>query len=47
MLGGYFTYDEASNRAIAVDSRLILEALRKVYKADRIADEIAGPAKRK
>ena len=42
MLGGYYTYDEAANRAISVDSRLILEAMRKVYKADRLADEIAG-----
>jgi hypothetical protein len=47
MLGGYYAYNEASNRAISVDSRLILEALRKVYKADRIATEIAGPAKKK
>jgi hypothetical protein len=42
MLGGYYTYDETVNRAIAVDSRLILEALRKVYKADRLVDEITG-----
>jgi hypothetical protein len=47
MLGGYYTYDELVNRAIAVDSRLIVEGLRKVYKADRVADEIAGPAKKK
>jgi hypothetical protein len=46
MLGGYFTYDESVNRAIAVDSRLIIEGLRKVYKADRLADEIA-PSKKK
>ena len=42
MLGGYFSYDEANNRAISVDSRLIIEALRKVYKADALADEIVG-----
>jgi hypothetical protein len=47
MLGGYYTYDEAANRAISVDSRLILEALRTVYKADRIASEIAGAPKKK
>ncbi len=42
MLAGYYTYDEAANRCISVDSRLILEALRKVYKADALADEIVG-----
>jgi hypothetical protein len=45
MLPGYFIYEETINRAVSVDSRLILEALRKVYKADRIANEIAGTAK--
>jgi hypothetical protein len=44
-LPGYFIYEEAVNRAVAVDSRLILEALRKVYRADRIAGEIAGTTK--
>jgi len=42
MLAGYYAYDEAANRCISVDSRLILEALRKVYKADALADEIIG-----
>jgi Peptidase S46 len=47
-LPGYFTYDESVNRAVSVDSRIILEALRKVYKADALANEIAGaPAKKK
>ena len=41
-LPGYFIYDEAINRAVSVDSRAILEALRKVYKADALANEIAG-----
>ena len=41
-LPGYFTYDEAVNRAVSVDSRAILESLRKVYKADALATEIAG-----
>ncbi len=46
-LPGYFIYDEAVNRAVSVDSRIILEALRKVYKADALANEIAGaPAKK-
>jgi hypothetical protein len=43
-LPGYFVYEEAVNRAISVDSRGILEALRKIYKADRIVEEIAGKA---
>jgi hypothetical protein len=47
-LPGYVHYDESVNRAVSVDSRIIVEALRKVYKADALADEIAGPvAKRK
>ncbi len=41
-LPGYFIYDEAVNRAVSVDSRIILEALRKVYRADALADEIVG-----
>jgi len=36
------------NRAVSVDSRVILEVLRKVYKADALANEIAGaPAAKK
>ena len=46
-LPGYFIYDESVNRAVSVDSRAILEALRKVYKADALANEIAGAAARK
>jgi len=47
-LPGYFIYQEEINRAVSVDSRGILEALRKVYKATAIADEIAGaPGKKK
>jgi hypothetical protein len=47
MLGGYYTYDDVANRAIAVDSRLILEAFRKVYKADALVNEITAAAKKK
>jgi hypothetical protein len=47
MLAGYYTYYEGTNRTISVDSRLILEALRKVYKADALVNEIAGAAKKK
>ncbi|MFZ0734857.1 MAG: S46 family peptidase [Candidatus Sulfotelmatobacter sp.] len=39
-LGGDFGYDAARNRAIAVDSRALLEGLQKVYHLDRIVDEI-------
>lgn len=41
-LPGYFIYEEETNRAVSVDSRAIIEALRKVYKAQRLVDEIAG-----
>ncbi len=43
-LPGYFVYDAAVNRAVSVDSRGMLEALRGVYKANWIADELAGAA---
>jgi hypothetical protein len=39
-LGGDFGYDGTRNRAVAVDSRALLEGLRKVYHLNRIADEI-------
>jgi hypothetical protein len=41
-LPGYFVYDAAVNRAVSVDSRALLEALRSVYHADRIVSEIAA-----
>jgi Peptidase S46 len=41
-LPGYFVYDAAVNRAVSVDSRGMLEALRVVYKATAVADELAG-----
>ena len=41
-LPGYFIYEEAINRAVSVDSRGIIEAFRKIYKADALADEIVG-----
>jgi len=41
-LPGYFVYDGAVNRAVSVDARGMLEALRTVYKANWIADELAG-----
>jgi hypothetical protein len=42
MLPGYFIYEDGTNRAVSVDSRAIVEALRKIYRAGRIADELAG-----
>jgi len=39
-LGGYFGYDAAKNRCVAVDTRVLLDGLRKVYHLKRIADEI-------
>ena len=39
-LVGNFYYDESVNRAISVDSRGMLEALRKVYGAKEAADEL-------
>jgi hypothetical protein len=41
-LPGYFVYDSAVSRAVSVDSRGMLEALRKVYGANWVADELAG-----
>lgn len=41
-----YIYTDAQARAVAVDSRAILEALRKIYDAGELADEIAGPRPR-
>ncbi len=45
-LVGTFIYDESVNRAISVDSRAMLEALRKVYGAREVADELIGDSVR-
>jgi peptidase S46-like protein len=39
-LGGDYGYDAAKNRSIAVDSRALLEGMRKVYHLNRIVAEI-------
>jgi Peptidase S46 len=39
-IGGDYAYDAAKNRAVAVDSRALLEGLGKVYRLNRIVDEI-------
>ena len=45
-LFGRYVYDPAQNRSVAVDSAAIIEALRKVYHADNLADELeSGRAK--
>ena len=41
-LGGDYGYDANRNRAIAVDSRVLLDAFAKVYHADRIVSEITA-----
>ncbi|MDQ6926400.1 MAG: S46 family peptidase, partial [Candidatus Eremiobacteraeota bacterium] len=42
-LGGDYGYDIRQNRAVAVDSRGLLEALRAIYHADRVAGELVTP----
>jgi hypothetical protein len=39
-LGGAYWYDSRLNRAVSVHSGAMIEALRKVYRADHLADEI-------
>jgi len=39
-LGGAFWFDESVNRTVAVSSAAILEALKKVYGADRVVKEL-------
>jgi len=41
-LPGRFVYDETKNRAVAVHTAYIIEALRKLYDAGKLADEIEG-----
>ncbi|MGA2964947.1 MAG: S46 family peptidase [Terriglobales bacterium] len=44
-LGGDYGYDAVKNRSVAVDSRALLEGMRKVYHIDRIVDEIEAARK--
>lgn len=41
-LAGAFVYDERDNRAVAVHPGGMMEALRKLYHADTLADELQG-----
>jgi hypothetical protein len=41
-LAGDFVYDEETNRAVAVHSGAMIEALRKLYGAGKLADELEG-----
>ena len=41
-LGGDYGYDPALNRSVAVSTAAVSEALRKVYHADALADELGG-----
>ncbi len=41
-LGGDYGYDPALNRSVAVSAAAVSEALRKVYHADALANELAG-----
>jgi hypothetical protein len=43
-LPGYYVYDGSVNRTVSVDSRAIIEAMRKVYDAGPLVDEILGKA---
>jgi hypothetical protein len=45
-LGGNFWYDEHLNRTVSVHSGTVLEALRKVYHADRLVEEIESARRR-
>jgi len=45
-LGGDYGYDPALNRAVAVDSAALLEAMDKVYGAGRLVKEIKGSTTR-
>jgi len=41
-LGGAFDYDESENRSVMVHPGAIVEALRKVYRADALLAEMLG-----
>ena len=44
LLAGRYVYNDRAARAMSVDSRAILEGLRKIYNAPALADELTGKA---
>jgi hypothetical protein len=42
-LVGRFVYDETANRAVAVHTAAMTEALKKLYDAEAIVKELLGP----
>jgi len=44
-LVGNYVYNEENNRAVAVHTAAMSEALRKIYDAARLADELEGPGR--
>ena len=45
-LGGDYGFDDRVNRTVAVHSGALIEALQKVYGADRLVKELQPPAPR-
>ncbi|MGB6452180.1 MAG: S46 family peptidase [Steroidobacteraceae bacterium] len=43
-IAGTYWFDEQDNRAVALDTAVVLEALRKVYHADALLAELGAPA---
>jgi Peptidase S46 len=43
-LGGAYSYDESQNRTVGVHAGAIVEALRQVYRADALVQELMGAA---
>ena len=41
-LPGIYVYDGSANRAVSVDTRVIIEALNKIYGAGSLANELQG-----
>ncbi len=44
-IAGTYWFDETNNRSVALDTTMILEALRKVYHADALLAELGAPAR--
>lgn len=44
-LGGAYSYDDRQNRTVGVHAGAIVEALKTVYRADALVQELLGPAR--